>query len=209
MSTERQELIHSLFLKFGSDKADHLYHVPYSEYLPEHCSSLLEIGCFKGASLRVWDRLYGTNCDIHTIDLFMDPANMSVRACREAGFICHEGSQSNIKFLSTISKQFELIIDDGSHKADDMIESFKHLFVNNMKPGGIYIIEDLKCNEDIFWWGGLVKKFDDTPLAMFKNFILNRKIENPYFNEGESHVFQNLINRVKIWEDKIVFIWKN
>lgn len=207
--SERQTLIHNLFIEFSSDKKDHGYFIPYGEHLPETCSSLLEIGCLKGASLYCWNKLYGADCDIHTIDLFGDPANMSVRACRDAGFVPHEGNQSNLPFLSTIHKQFEIIVDDGSHLAEDMIESFKHLFVNNTKSDGLYVIEDTLTNYDKFWWGGLVTKFEYTPIAMFKNYLENGVIENPYFNTGESEVFKNLIKRVEIWENKIIFIWKN
>jgi hypothetical protein len=208
MSAERQGLIHNLFSEFNSDKKDHGYFIPYGDYLPEKCASLLEIGCLKGASLRVWDRLFGGNCDIHTIDLFGDSANMSVRACREAGFVPHEGSQDDINFLSAIKKQFDICIDDGSHNSHQMLISFKHLFVNNLKSGGVYCIEDLLCNFEPFYWGGLVKSFMDTPVSMFGEYLKSGIISNPYFNPGEADVFQNLIDRVVIWENKIVFIWK-
>lgn len=186
----------------GTDKAiqnGHGYTTFYSEHLPTKVYSLLEIGCYKGASLKMWDEYFGSDCDIHCIDLFKDRDNMSVRACRDAGFVPHEGDQSDIQFLSGIKKQFEVIIDDGSHRADHMIISFKHLFVNNLQPGGLYFVEDLDCCRDEFYYAGEVKEYSDTLLFMVFGFEQNGGyMYNPYFNEGERKVFNNLTESVTL-----------
>ena len=45
---------------------------------------------------------------------------------------------------------FDIILDDGSHIVEHMILSFNTLF-KYVKPGGFYIIEDIKKNDlDIF-----------------------------------------------------------
>jgi hypothetical protein len=195
--------------RYQTDKVGHGYVPYYASSLPLNCRSLLEIGCLHGSSLRVWDDFYGPNCDIHTIDLFLDPANMSVRACREAGFVPHQGSQDDLHFLQHIRNQFEVIIDDGSHNAHHQIISFKHLFVNNLRPGGLYVIEDVACCKDSFYWGEEVKEYAHTILATLQQYIQGGALVNPYLNDGEVICFSNLIKKVTIYEEKIIFIWKN
>jgi hypothetical protein len=43
---------------------------------------------------------------------------------------------------------------------------------------------------------------------MLENFKETGKIVNPYFSEGESRVFENIIESVDIYERKIAFIKK-
>jgi len=103
----------------------------------------------------------------------------------------------------------EIIIDDGSHRADHQIISFKHLFHNNLLSGGVYAIEDCHCNKNPFFNGGYVTRFEDTALWMFQNYIKTGKIVNVYMNDGEAAMFKNLIADVKILADeKLILIWR-
>lgn len=208
MEITRNDKIFQLFRAHGSDKNDHGYAEPYAINLPNTCRSLLEIGVAKGASALAWEELYGADLDLHLLDLFMDPDHVSVKWCKRHGFETYEGSQSDSSLLASIRKKFEVVIDDGSHNAQDQLISFKHLFLNNVQSGGLYVIEDLHCNKEAFYWGGEVKVFEDTPLYMLKVFILGNGIQNVYFNEGESETFVNIIDRVSLYNDQIAFIYK-
>jgi hypothetical protein len=42
---------------------------------------------------------------------------------------------------------YDVIIDDGGHHAHQMIASFQALWPA-IKPGGIYVVEDIHCNYD-------------------------------------------------------------
>jgi len=54
-----------------------------------------------------------------------------------------------------IDKTFDIIIDDGSHVFDDVVVTINNLW-KNLKPGGIYIVEDVSANQDLGWyWGNL------------------------------------------------------
>ena len=56
------------------------------------------------------------------------------------------GDQSDKLFLSKVIKQIgrpSIIIDDGSHKSDDITTSFKYLFPK-LKNGGLYVVEDTR-----------------------------------------------------------------
>ena len=196
--------------KYGTDKLTHGYIDAYADYLPKQCRSLLEIGIAEGKSAEMWSEYYGQDTlDLHYLDLFLNPDFVSPRWCRNRGIVPHIGSQSDIKALSSIKNNFEVIIDDGSHNAQDMLISFKALFLNNMSSNGVYVVEDLHCCKDSFYWGGLILGYFDTILHMLEVYKEVGFITNPYFNEGESEVFSSLIGRIEISEDeKIAFIWR-
>ena len=40
---------------------------------------------------------------------------------------------------------FDIIIDDGSHHSDDIIQAFRSLF-DKLRPGGVYSVEDLHAS---------------------------------------------------------------
>lgn len=198
-----------LAAKYGTDKLEHGYLPHYRNFLPQECRSLLEIGAAKGASALMW-RDYYPDCDIHLLDLFGDPDHVSVKWCREHFFVPHQGDQGSLKVLATIQEQFDVIIDDGSHRADHQLISFKHLFFNNLVAGGVYAIEDCHCNKLPFYWGdGAVTMFEYTALHMFNRFKETGEIDNPYFNEGEVEVFKSVIDHVEVLEDeKLILIWR-
>lgn len=195
--------------KYPTDKREHGYLKHYQEHLPATCRSLLEIGAAQGFSAMMWREFY-PDCDIHLLDLFLNPDFVSVKWCREHFFVPHQGDQGSLKILAEIKEQFQVVVDDGSHRADHQLISFKHLFLNNLASGGIYAIEDCHCNKLPFYWGdGAVTMYEYTALHMFKQFKETREIVNPYFNEGETEVFKSLIDRVDILADeKLILVWR-
>lgn len=205
---DKEQRLSTYARRFGTDKIDHHDYIRhYAEMLPERCRSMLEIGVAKGASAQMWDAYYGyENLDLYLMDLYKDPNHVSPRWVRNHGWNPIIGDQGELNDLVKIKEQFEVIIDDGSHNAHHQLISFKHLFLNNLKGGGLYVIEDLACNEDPFYYGGDVKSFRHTPLNMLNDFIDQGHIVNPYFNYGESEVFKSLITDVKIFDAQIAFI---
>lgn len=195
--------------KYPTDKNNHGYIPHYEKHLPQQCRYLLEIGAAKGASALMW-REYYPDCDIHLLDLFGDPNHVSVLWCRERFFVPHRGDQSDLNVLSAITEQFEIVIDDGSHRADHQLISFKHLFLINLVSGGVYAIEDCHCNTIEFYNGdGLVRSYEDTALHMFKTFQETGELINPYFQGSEIDIYKNLIDRVEILEnEKLILIWR-
>lgn len=121
--------------RFATDKLSH----GYIEHYDRHLSPLrdlpgvemLEIGIFKGASIRMWDDWFLT-AEIDAIDI--DPT------CK-ADF----GPAVNVyiedaKMFHPVHN-YDVIIDDGSHTSDDITFCFSALW-NYVKLGGWYIIED-------------------------------------------------------------------
>lgn len=144
---------------------DHI--LKWLHYLPIYESTLsafrlrparmMEIGVFKGGSLRMWRRFLHPESVIVGIDIdpvakeFDDPSqSVHVRI----------GGQQDESFLKRVVDEFgpfDVILDDGSHMASHMMQSFRHLFVNGLASGGIYIVEDIHAN---FW-----TEFRDTPMT--------------------------------------------
>ena len=205
------EFLTSLAEKYGTDKNQHGYLPVYAQYLPDTCRTFIEVGVAKGASAMMWNDFYGSEelC-IHLVDLFINPDFVSERWCWNRHFIPHKGSQSDLRFLSKINAEAEVVSEDGSHNAFDMLITFKHIFINNLASGGVYFMEDTHCNRDEFYWGNGIQSFEDTPLWMFKNYLQTGKIENYLFREGEVEVFENLIKEVHVEADeKLIVIIKN
>jgi tetratricopeptide (TPR) repeat protein len=100
--------------------------------------TLLEIGIFHGASLRMWSD-YLEKALIVGVDIQPECAEHAGDR-REVEI----GSQADKDFLDDIGRrrQPNVIIDDGSHQADHVIFTFRHLFPH-LRPGGIYIVEDM------------------------------------------------------------------
>lgn len=137
----------------GTDKADSLHsfrgrsylHV-YEQYLEpirQGPIKILEIGVKNGASLRTW-KAYFPKADVFGIDI--DPRCAGLTEPRISIEI---GSQDDEAFLDRCfgpSNKFDVIIDDGSHVNEMTLSTFRRLFPSRLNPGGLYIIEDLRCS---------------------------------------------------------------
>ena len=102
--------------------------------------NILEIGVEGGDSLRIW-REYFTNANICGIDI--DKKDFKIDNTEIL-----QGDQSDKNFLKTLIdkyKNFDIIIDDGSHQAKHIIASFKFLFPH-LNNNGIYVIEHLQTS---------------------------------------------------------------
>lgn len=207
--------INLLAAKYGTDKIDHGYLKYYHEWLNgknhedgftfKH-KKMLEIGCLKGASLHMWNELFYGQVQIHTIDLFATADTVNRDTLHKLGYVTYQGDQSDIPFLYSIREMFDFIIDDGSHNSDHQAISFKHLFLNNLCSGGIYVIEDLHCCKEPFYWNGAVDRVEDTMLGVLTNYIGPTK----FFSETEWNLFFNpqtgIVKYHAVYNDKIAFL---
>lgn len=133
-----------LAIKHKTDKSSlwHNYTPVYEKFLSEKRNDpirLLEIGVSSASSLKMWQD-YFPNAYICGIDI--DTNCLNYLEGKMEVFI---GSQTDKDFIANLSEQkgpFDIIIDDGSHKTDDIIVSFNTLFPL-LKNNGFYIIEDL------------------------------------------------------------------
>jgi SAM-dependent methyltransferase len=105
--------------------------------------SLLEIGVQNGGSLEIWHKLLPLRSRVVGLDLD--------ERCRELkfseGIELYIGDATGEAFINGALGEagFDIIIDDGSHRSKDVIASFELLF-RRLKPGGLYIVEDLHAS---------------------------------------------------------------
>jgi len=131
----------------GGDKASdrHDYCRHYAEMfepLRDKPIRLLEIGIGEGSSMKIWleyfpdGRIAGV--DVEPKGHYHNERQISIL-----------GDQTSDAFWGKFHQRFplpwDIIIDDGSHKSDGIITSFRALWPK-LKPGGFYCIEDLKCS---------------------------------------------------------------
>ena len=114
---------------------------------------LLELGVYKGGSLLVW-RDYFEKGTIAGLDI--DPVQIK----DDSGRIrVYQGRQEDTRMLDRIAGEqapegFDIIIDDCSHVGRLTSVSFWHLFARHLKPGGLYIIEDVGTSYLDHWPDG-------------------------------------------------------
>ena len=158
----------------GTDKgtergAAHGYTRLYERHLAhvrEKKIRLLEVGIYRGDSHRMWRR-YFPNAEIFGIDNESQEKIPEMPAVR-----CWSGNQAAEgfvkRFLAESGGHFDVVIDDGGHKADETVRTFQLLFPA-VKPGGMYVIEDLHCSYHPEWGGGYMKA--GTPIEMVKRMV--------------------------------------
>lgn len=165
-----------LFEKYGADKCPtfrHSYSPAYFEILAPYSNSftdILEIGIgtpelmqrylpqgkkyLSGASLRGWQEFF-PQAKIYGIDI---EESILFEEDRIKCFYTDQSSaeelENTIAAIREYSKlpnqQFDLILDDGSHIISHMVTTFDTLG-KYVKPGGFYIIEDIKEQDLMFF----------------------------------------------------------
>lgn len=100
--------------------------------------TFMEIGLAQGDSVDLFDQ-YFKNSEIIGVDLSIIFEPKKYR--NKVELIAADGTKP--EFLEKIrGKEFDIVIDDASHMTQDQIITF-HMLKGQMKPGSIYVIEDL------------------------------------------------------------------
>lgn len=128
-------------LKNNTDKA---YFHKYTDLYDKHLThlrneniNLLEIGIDRAASLNMWAE-YFKNGNIYGVDI-----NNKTEYVTNRIYTCI-GDQDNYDSIKSVYPTviFDIIIDDGGHTVKQQLITLIALF-ERLKPGGIYILEDL------------------------------------------------------------------
>jgi hypothetical protein len=126
---------------------------------------LLEIGVQNGGSLEIWSRYFPKARRIVGCDLDPACASLTFDDPRIALVIGDANSDAVQQSILGHESAFEIIIDDGSHHARDIVDGFARYFPH-LTFGGVYIAEDLHCSYWREYGGGLHEPF--SPMAFFK-----------------------------------------
>lgn len=200
----------ALAVVYGSDKwGSHWYAQHYERHfscLRKQRLNILEIGIggyddpeAGGESLRMW-RAYFPNSRIFGIDI----CDKSAHDERRIKTFC--GSQADEKFLSEVVREIgdiHLIVDDGSHRNEHVLGTFRFLFPK-LNKDGIYVVEDTQTS----YWpgvGGSSSDLDrpDTTIGFFKKLVdgLNyAEFDKPHYaptyydkNITAIHFYHNMV----------------
>ena len=189
-----------------------IYDEALSSYA-ESAISLLEIGVQNGGSLEIWhkyfpnaERLIGCDVNPQCGDLSYDQKNISI-------IVGDAGTPEVCKKIRNLCPRFDIIIDDGSHVSTDCIKNLRNYY-KYVKPGGVYILEDLHCSYWAEFGGGLfdsksiinrLKEFIDYPNYEFWGHVPDNLVEkerrvgsgNSEYRDIESISFYNSIVVIK------------
>jgi demethylmacrocin O-methyltransferase len=191
--------------KVGSHHYTTHYHSHFFRF-KEKKINVLEIGVGGydnpnkgGNSLRMWKE-YFSNAHIYSIDIH------DKSALQEERIKIFKGSQTDERFLLNVIDEIgeiDLIIDDGSHINEHVIQTFEILFPR-LKDGGIYVVEDVQTS---YWedYGGDSENLNNPKTMMnffkgltdslnHKEFILPNYTQTYYDKKITSiHFYHNLI----------------
>ncbi|HUU64050.1 MAG TPA: class I SAM-dependent methyltransferase [Dehalococcoidia bacterium] len=118
---------------------------PIIEKIRHNKLTLLEIGIWKGDSLRYWAHFFkNPETKIIGIDINLPDGSFhnKVVMCK-----CNQNDSDGLKNIAEKYGAFDIIIDDGFHKKKETENCFNVLW-NYVAPGGYYVIEDWTAMED-------------------------------------------------------------
>ncbi len=145
-----------LFARYGSDKEGsngHSYASTYQRLLEpmrESVRDVLELGVLGGASLRAW-RDFFPHARIIGLDNNPELVQWSAVRITVAGADVTDGAQLNAVLGD---RMFDLIVDDASHWDTDQIKSWELLW-HRVRPGGVYVVEDIAWRSQQYRLEGL------------------------------------------------------
>lgn len=162
---------------YKTDKGNikHLYTPVYERLMGDNAKpvELLEIGVACGASLKMW-HTYFHNGNITGLDIRPECAEMC-KGYPRVKIVVGDANTYNP------GKQFDFVIDDGSHVSVDIVRTFESLW-KHVKPGGLYIVEDMKCTHnpqyvELFEWPRKSEDFSRRHIIVWLDNLL-RKMDN-------------------------------
>ena len=178
--------VNPLFDIFSADTNVHKWH-HYFDIYTKHFGpyrdrpiKMLEIGVFRGGSLRMWKDYFHPDSTIVGIDI---DKTCKAHEIADRNVFVRIGSQADPAFLAEVNEEFgpfDIILDDGSHKTHHQNISFGALFRSALKDGGCYMVEDVHTN---YW----LKHVDseDTFIDLSKQMV--DMLHEPYFDRKETN----------------------
>ena len=125
-----------------------LYEHLLAPYRAKGNATILEIGLFRGESLRLWEEYFGPEAWVHGIDACDQPLG----GMADLRPMIAEGTH-NIHLLDATDKakvnarfdgiDFDVIVEDASHGLQQQLDIYA-AFRDKLKPGGLYVIEDVE-----------------------------------------------------------------
>ena len=100
------------------------------------------------ASIDLWQS-YFERLDLWMADIDPECAVKVQNATANTILIGDQSSEADLmRWVNTSGGAFDIIVDDGSHNPQHQLESFRVLFSQGLKGGGIYFIEDIETPDE-------------------------------------------------------------
>ena len=166
-----RKTLHQLYAEHTGKVSDKwsLYLTEYDRLLDDYRDKpirLLEIGIQNGGSLEIWSNYFNNATALIGCDINPDCGHLSFDDTRIDTIVGDANASDVRERVLQRSPQFDIIIDDGSHRSSDIIKSFA-LYFPRIVEGGIFIAEDLHCSYWNQFEGGL---FDPcSSISFFKH----------------------------------------
>lgn len=132
---------------YVSDKWEHylaIYDSAFARFIARgQPVRLLEIGVQNGGSLQIWSKYLPRGSSVVGVDI--DPACAGFPT--EPNIAIRIGDASDAEALNRMlgDARFDIVVDDGSHRSEHVIATFKACF-GRLDPGGLYVVEDVHCS---------------------------------------------------------------
>ena len=163
--------------------------------------SFLEIGIWKGGSIKMWQDYFGAESRLTFLDI--DPA---CKAFEVPGLTVEIGDQSDGIFLQDVATKhgpFDIIIDDGGHKMHQQIASFNALWPR-LSDGGLYVVEDTHTS----YWPGFGGGFRaQKSFVEFSKDLIDR-MHSWYTDQDDIfpfHLIAKALSSVQFYDSMVVF----
>ena len=198
-----------LFYHYGSDKADifkktkdqgHGYSKFYKQKLEKIKNkniNILEIGSYAGASAAAFVK-YLPGSNIFCFDINISNFEYKSEKIHVFGLDINN-QEKTIKTLNKIAnqykiKEFDIIIDDGSHNLSDILIALKFFF-QYLKKRGLYVIEDFK-HPNYYPYN---KNIDHILIdELLKNIEKKNFFNSNIFTKNDQLNFMNMIDKIEI-----------
>ena len=203
-----------LFYHYGSDKADifkktankgHGYSNFYKQKLEKVKNqkiNILEIGSYAGASAAALVK-YLPESNIFCFDINISNFIYKSKKIHVFGLDINNKNKT-IKTLNKISdqyeiKEFDIIIDDGSHNLRDILTALKFFF-KYLKNKGLYVIEDFKHPNYYQYNKNINHILVD---ELFKNLENKKTFISNLFTKNEQLDLMNMVNKIEVFKGNL------
>lgn len=139
---------------------------------------MLEVGVASGGSALMWSRIFGDNLEsLIGIDVNNKTRRWEDHVPKLSVEIMSQGDKGAWKVFGEKygNGTFDIILDDGSHEANHIALTFEMAF-QFLKPGGVYLIEDITEENAIAIQKILIGRHSHKSTPTFDDHEINNKL---------------------------------
>jgi len=184
--------------KYRSLKHENYFNI-YSSLFQKYRNKkiiFVEVGVANGGSLFMWRNFFGKRAKIIGIDF-----NPAAKKWEKYGFKIFIGNQSDPIFWKNFFKKIgyiNILLDDGGHTNEQMINTFNSCY-KNIRDDGLILFEDTHAS--------YMKEFGNPSKYSFVNFCYSviDKINLNYFGKRFLYNYQDIVYNISFYQSIAVF----